>query len=144
MPASPGIAATIGPRDNGTSWAHALEIGETFRNNRTCLVIKKGNLSGFSIRGAVGSVPAFSIAIGRAAGDADKQTPFIILSKQSGGSDVGKSLWTSDLESDLVGGKTQLLLHSLKDMPITLPPKCHLNAFLGPFQSAEMHLMPSS
>lgn len=74
-----------------TSWAHALEIGETFRNNRTCLVIKKGNLSGFSIRSAVGSVPAFSIAIGSAAGDADKQTPFIILSKQSGGSDVGKS-----------------------------------------------------
>ncbi|KAL0941953.1 Porphobilinogen deaminase [Colletotrichum truncatum] len=77
---------------------------------------------------AVGSLPTFRIATGSAAGDTDKQTPFMILSKQTGGSDIGKSLWTNDLESDLVAGKTQLLVHSLKDMPTTLPPKCLLGA----------------
>ncbi|RGP74038.1 porphobilinogen deaminase [Fusarium sporotrichioides] len=76
----------------------------------------------------VGSSPTFRIITGSAAGDTDKQTPFAMLSKQTGGSDVGKSLWTNDLESDLVAGKTQLLVHSLKDMPTTLPPKCLLGA----------------
>ncbi|KAH8663783.1 porphobilinogen deaminase [Ilyonectria robusta] len=72
--------------------------------------------------------PAFRIATGSAVGDADKQTPFMLLSKQTGGSDIGKSLWTNDLERDLVAGKVQFLVHSLKDMPTTLPPKCLLGA----------------
>lgn len=72
------------------------------------------------------SSPAFKVATGNAVGDADKQTPFMLLSKQTGGSDIGKSLWTNDLEMDLVAGKVQFLVHSLKDMPTTLPPKCLL------------------
>lgn len=80
------------------------------------------------LRKALGSFPAFRIATGSAAGDTDKQTPFILLSKQTGGSDIGKSLWTNELESDLVTGKTKILVHSLKDMPTTLPPKCLLGA----------------
>ena len=61
-------------------------------------------------------------------GDADKTTPFLQLSKQTGGSDVGKSLWTNGLEEDLVSGKAHMLVHCLKDMPTTLPPKCQLAA----------------
>ncbi|KAJ5512291.1 Tetrapyrrole biosynthesis hydroxymethylbilane synthase [Penicillium fimorum] len=68
----------------------------------------------------------FKIATASVVGDADKQTPFAILSKQSGGSDIGKSLWTNGLEKDLVAGKVQVLVHCLKDMPTTLPPKCLL------------------
>ena len=73
-------------------------------------------------------VPAFTVATGRAAGDADKQTPFALLSEQMGGSDLGKSLWTNELEADLVSGKVDFLVHCLKDMPTTLPPDCLLVA----------------
>lgn len=60
--------------------------------------------------------------------DTDKQSSFQELSKQTGGSDVGKSLWTNELEADLVAGKVHLLVHSLKDMPTTLPVGCALAA----------------
>lgn len=72
--------------------------------------------------------PTFRIATGSAAGDADKTTPFLQLSKQQGGSDVGKSLWTNDLEKSLLAGDAHFLVHCLKDMPTTLPPKCLLAA----------------
>ncbi|OQE34899.1 hypothetical protein PENCOP_c015G08974 [Penicillium coprophilum] len=70
----------------------------------------------------------FEIATGSVVGDADKESPFALLSKQTGGSDIGKSLWTNGLESSLVAGKVQFLVHCLKDMPTTLPPKCLLGA----------------
>ncbi|KAJ6043880.1 Tetrapyrrole biosynthesis hydroxymethylbilane synthase, partial [Penicillium canescens] len=72
--------------------------------------------------------PTFEIFAGSVLGDADKQTPFILFSKQTGGSDVGKSLWTNGLELNLVAGKVQFLVHCMKDMPTTLPPKCLLGA----------------
>lgn len=72
--------------------------------------------------------PTFSIATASVAGDADKQSPFMLLSKQTGGSDVGKSLWTNGLETDLVSGKVHFLVHCLKDMPTMLPPNCLLGA----------------
>ncbi|KAK7426893.1 hypothetical protein QQZ08_006639 [Neonectria magnoliae] len=72
--------------------------------------------------------PVFVIATASVTGDADKHTPFMLLSKQTGGSDVGKSLWTNGLEVDLVSGKVHFLVHSLKDMPTTLPPDCILGA----------------
>ena len=72
--------------------------------------------------------PPFEIATRTVVGDADKQTPFLLLSKQTGGSDVGKSLWTNGLEEDLVSGKFHFLIHSLKDMPTTLPSNCLLGS----------------
>ena len=72
--------------------------------------------------------PTFTIATGSAAGDTDKVTPFMLLSKQAGGSDAGKGLWTSGLEADLVAGRADFLVHCLKDMPTTLPPDCLLGA----------------
>ncbi|CAI6092296.1 unnamed protein product [Clonostachys chloroleuca] len=77
---------------------------------------------------ALARPPPFEIATRSVVGDADKQTPFMQLSKQKGGSDVGKSLWTNGLEEDLLSGKAHLLVHSLKDMPTTLPPNCLLGA----------------
>lgn len=72
--------------------------------------------------------PTFEIATSSVVGDADKQTPFVLLSKQTGGSDVGKSLWTNGLEKDLADGKVQFLVHCLKDMPTILPPNFLLGA----------------
>jgi hydroxymethylbilane synthase len=72
--------------------------------------------------------PTFEIVTSSVAGDADKQSPFAVLSKQTGGSDIGKSLWTNGLEKELMAGKVQFLVHCLKDMPTTLPPNCLLGA----------------
>ncbi|CAI7595303.1 unnamed protein product [Penicillium discolor] len=72
--------------------------------------------------------PTFEIATSSVVGDADKESPFLVLSKQAGGSDVGKSLWTNGLEKDLAAGKFQFLIHCLKDMPTALPPNFLLGA----------------
>ncbi|KAK2753983.1 pectin lyase [Colletotrichum kahawae] len=120
---------------NPTQW-HG-EVGETlqYTSSEVAVGCRKSELTLVQSRSvisrlqkAVGSFPAFRIATGSAAGDTDKQTPSILLSKQTGGSDIGKSIWTNELELDLVTSKTQILVHSLKDMPTTLPPKCLLGA----------------
>lgn len=77
---------------------------------------------------SVGPSLAIDIATRSVAGDADKDSPFALLSKQTGGSDIGKSLWTNGLEADMLAGKLQVLVHCLKDMPTTLPPNCLLGA----------------
>jgi hydroxymethylbilane synthase len=40
----------------------------------------------------------------------------------------GKSLWTKELEVSLLQGEVDILVHSLKDVPTTLPPGCELGA----------------
>lgn len=47
-----------------------------------------------------------------------------------GGTNGGKSLWTSDLEASLLSGKVDLLVHCYKDMPTTLPEGCMIGAVL--------------
>lgn len=42
----------------------------------------------------------------------------------------GKSLWTKDLEVELLAGQIDLIVHSLKDVPTTLPDGCELGAIL--------------
>lgn len=86
--------------------------------------------------------PKIEISTGTAAGDKDKITPFLELSKQTGGSDVGKSLWTNELEADLVAGKVHFLVHSLKDMPTTLPPNCLLGAITEREDTSDAVVMP--
>ncbi|CEJ82084.1 hypothetical protein VHEMI02174 [[Torrubiella] hemipterigena] len=86
--------------------------------------------------------PKIEIQTGTAAGDKDKITPFLELSKQTGGSDLGKSLWTNELEADLVAGKVHFLVHSLKDMPTTLPPNCLLGAITEREDPSDAVVMP--
>ncbi|EGS20941.1 porphobilinogen deaminase-like protein [Thermochaetoides thermophila DSM 1495] len=50
-------------------------------------------------------------------GDRDKTTPLPAL---------GKGLWTSELEARLTSGEIDIIVHSLKDMPTTLPEGCVL------------------
>jgi hydroxymethylbilane synthase len=42
-----------------------------------------------------------------------------------------KALWTTDLETALLAGDTDLVIHSLKDMPTQLPAGCSLGAALS-------------
>ncbi|KAK3308557.1 porphobilinogen deaminase, dipyromethane cofactor binding domain-containing protein [Chaetomium strumarium] len=55
-------------------------------------------------------------------GDRDKTTPLPAL---------GKGLWTSELEAKLVSRELDMVVHSLKDMPTTLPPGCVLGCVTG-------------
>lgn len=50
-------------------------------------------------------------------GDKDTTTPLPTL---------GKGLWTTELEAKLTGREFDILVHSLKDMPTTLPDGCVL------------------
>ncbi|KAL2146564.1 hypothetical protein VTI28DRAFT_3455 [Corynascus sepedonium] len=50
-------------------------------------------------------------------GDRDKTTPLPAL---------GKGLWTSELEAKLASREVDIIVHSLKDMPTSLPPGCVL------------------
>jgi hydroxymethylbilane synthase len=50
-------------------------------------------------------------------GDRDKTTPL---------PDLGKGLWTNELESKLLSRELDFVVHCLKDMPTTLPPGCVL------------------
>lgn len=87
--------------------------------------------------------PAFEVTTKSVAGDADKTTPFMLLSKQTGGSDVGKSLWTNGLEEDLLAGKADFLVHCLKDMPTTLPKDCLLGAVPEREDPSDAVVMPA-
>jgi hydroxymethylbilane synthase len=51
-------------------------------------------------------------------GDRDKTTPL---------PELGKGLWTSELEAKLMSREVDVIVHSLKDMPTTLPPGCSLS-----------------
>ena len=42
-----------------------------------------------------------------------------------------KALWTTELEADLLAGTTDLVVHSLKDLPTQLPEGCSLGAALA-------------
>jgi hydroxymethylbilane synthase len=50
-------------------------------------------------------------------GDRDKSTPL---------PNLGKGLWTSELEAQLMGKELDLVVHCLKDMPTTLPAGCEI------------------
>lgn len=50
-------------------------------------------------------------------GDKDKTTPL---------PNLGKGLWTNELEAKLLSNQVDFVVHSLKDMPTTLPPGCVL------------------
>jgi len=49
----------------------------------------------------------------------------------------GKSLWTKELEVSLLEGDVDILVHSLKDVPTTLPPGCELGAIMEREQPAD-------
>ncbi|EXJ84390.1 porphobilinogen deaminase [Capronia epimyces CBS 606.96] len=57
-----------------------------------------------------------------AAGDVDKVTPFKDMAV--------KNLWTHELETLMVEGQLDILVHSLKDVPTQLPAGCEIGAVL--------------
>ncbi|KAK0635804.1 porphobilinogen deaminase, dipyromethane cofactor binding domain-containing protein [Bombardia bombarda] len=53
------------------------------------------------------------------AGDRDKVNPL---------SEMGKGLWTNDLEAKLLAREVDMIVHCLKDMPTAMPAGCRLTA----------------
>ncbi|KAK3370326.1 porphobilinogen deaminase, dipyromethane cofactor binding domain-containing protein [Podospora didyma] len=57
----------------------------------------------------------FTVHAMATAGDRDKVTPL---------PEMGKGLWTSELEAQLVNRDIDMVVHCLKDMPTSMPPGC--------------------
>ena len=62
------------------------------------------------------SVPKFATSFMKTAGDKNQSQALYLLG--------GKSLWTKDLEVALLENRADMLIHSLKDVPTTLPDGC--------------------
>ena len=85
---------------------------------------------------------SFPITTVMVRGDDDKTTPFLLMaSKTGGGSDAAKNLWTEEMETQLCAGDLDILVHSLKDMPMLLPPGCMLGAIVERQDSSDALLV---
>lgn len=63
-------------------------------------------------------------------GDADKTTPFLLMTENAGRPDAAKNLWTEEMEIKLCLGELDFLVHCLKDLPTMLPDKCIIGAIM--------------
>ncbi|KAF5355664.1 hypothetical protein D9756_003973 [Leucocoprinus leucothites] len=68
------------------------------------------------------TVPTFSTSFMSTAGDKNQSQALYLLG--------GKALWTKELEVALKECAVDMLVHSLKDVPTTLPAGCYLGAIL--------------
>lgn len=68
------------------------------------------------------SAPKFSTSFMSTAGDKNQSQALYLLG--------GKALWTKELEVALKEDKVDMLVHSLKDVPTTLPDGCVIGAIL--------------
>lgn len=68
------------------------------------------------------SVPKFSTSFMSTAGDKNQSQALYLLG--------GKALWTKELEVALKEDQVDMLVHSLKDVPTTLPEGCVIGAIL--------------
>lgn len=73
---------------------------------------------------------SFPITTVMVRGDSDKTTPFLQFAQKTGGTDAAKNLWTEEMEIALCAGELDILVHSLKDMPMLLPDGCSLGSIV--------------
>ena len=83
---------------------------------RSALALKQAELVASALEAAHPGL-TFQIHGMATMGDRDKSSPL---------PNLGKGLWTSELEAKLVSGESDLIVHSLKDLPTTLPDGCVL------------------
>ncbi|KAK1835355.1 porphobilinogen deaminase, dipyromethane cofactor binding domain-containing protein [Podospora conica] len=83
---------------------------------RSALALKQTDLVMAALQAAHPTLQ-FTVRAIATAGDRDKTTPL---------PELGKGLWTSELEALLTAGEIDVIVHSLKDMPTTLPAGCVL------------------
>lgn len=83
---------------------------------RSALALKQTELVQAALQAAHPHLQ-FAVHAIATAGDRDKTTPL---------PELGKGLWTNELEALLTSGEIDVIVHSLKDMPTTLPAGCVL------------------
>ncbi|ETI21562.1 porphobilinogen deaminase [Cladophialophora carrionii CBS 160.54] len=112
------------PGDNPPTISNESGLNTTFnvgsRKSKLALVQTEIVLSALAT-----ACPDYSYAIkarDTAAGDVDKLTPFKDMPV--------KNLWTHELETLMVEGQLDFLVHSLKDVPTQLPPGCEIGAVM--------------
>ncbi|KAK4193033.1 porphobilinogen deaminase, dipyromethane cofactor binding domain-containing protein [Podospora australis] len=94
--------------------AYTVKVG----TRRSALALRQTELVIAALKAANPNID-FEVHSMATMGDRDKTTPLPAL---------GKGLWTSELEAQLVAKDVDIIVHSLKDMPTVLPPGCVLGA----------------
>ncbi|KAK4656656.1 porphobilinogen deaminase [Podospora pseudocomata] len=94
---------------------YTVKIG----TRRSALALAQTDLVIAALSKAAGPSVKFEVHSMATMGDRDKTTPLPSL---------GKGLWTSELEAKLVNKEVDVIVHSLKDMPTSLPEGCVLGA----------------
>lgn len=67
-------------------------------------------------------------------GDADKRSPFLLMNERQDiarQDNLAKSLWTEEMELQLLGGSLDILVHSLKDLATSLSDGTSIGAFVS-------------
>ncbi|MCJ1359419.1 MAG: porphobilinogen deaminase [Icmadophila ericetorum] len=114
---------------SSTSTSETLRIG----TRSSPLAIVQANHIHSLITAQNPSLPLSIYSTASNPADVDKETALYAFN--------AKSLWTSELEADLVLGKIDLIVHSLKDMPTQLATGCALGAVVGRSESRDCVVM---
>ncbi|KAK4203770.1 porphobilinogen deaminase, dipyromethane cofactor binding domain-containing protein [Triangularia verruculosa] len=95
--------------------SYTVKVG----TRRSALAMAQTNLVIAALSKAAGTSVKFEVHSMATMGDRDTTTPLPSL---------GKGLWTSELEAKLMNKEVDVIVHSLKDMPTSLPEGCVLGA----------------
>ena len=99
--------------------ANIVRIG----TRASALALIQANLVKDGLEEACKGTPfSFDLAPMSVAGDRNKVEPLYLMG--------GKALWTKDLEVALTQNLVDCIVHSLKDVPTTLPEGCELTAIM--------------
>lgn len=88
----------------------------TIGTRRSALALKQVELVSEALKAAHPYI-TFKVDAMKTQGDKDKTTPL---------PQMGKGLWTNELEAKLNAREVDFVIHCLKDMPTTLPASCQL------------------
>lgn len=91
----------------------------TIGTRRSALALKQVDLIIASLQPLHPHITFRVDAVATNLGDVDKTTPL---------PQMGKGLWTNELEARLLAGRLDFVVHCLKDMPTSLPAGCVLGA----------------
>lgn len=134
--ARPGTGPRTGPRSSyglGTRKS-PLAIAQTEIAKALFISATRGGPATIS---ASASGPEFPIRSQTTEGDRNQVTALHQMD--------AKALWTTDLEADLLSGDTDIVVHSLKDMPTQLPAGCSLGGAIARTERRDCLVMsPSS
>ena len=115
----PSLRAALAAVDIDMKGADVVRIGT--RASHLALIQANQVKDGLEA-GAVGKALSFRIAPMSTAGDRNKTEPLYLMG--------AKALWTKDLEVALLENVVDCIVHSMKDVPTSLPEGCEIAAIM--------------